>query len=176
MSGYQEYSKSNNAVAAECASRFPATEAASRLGLSAGFVRDCCAFTNQGERHHVSKYYNEVPYYDTKLIQRWMEGDVDAIEEAGSTFADALASWRSALRTAAAMPVTVLSGVTVTWLEWGGTRTHPHAITRKASGCTITDKGGSFVQVTFPDGKVMKKGRMTTGFSVTRGDGTQVAL
>ncbi len=64
MSGYHNYSKSNNAVSAEMAGRFPATHAAKLWGFkSAAHLRRC---VSSSEWHHSSKYYNIVDYYDVE--------------------------------------------------------------------------------------------------------------
>jgi len=164
MSGYSEFSKSNNAISAEEEGRFPASRAAKRLNIPTGFIRDCCQFARQNnEYHHVSKYYNEVAYYDAAEIQRWIDKHPDTEEEAGGPFDAALARWRCEQN----KPQVVHTNVTVTWLEWGGTRSHPHASERTVAGCTVRDEGGKFVTVFLPDGRAMRKGKDTRGFEAT---------
>lgn len=70
MSGYDGYSKSNNAVYAEEAGRYPITKAsrivANETGLTVKEARRILEeHGNHGEYHHSSKFYNCVNYYDT---------------------------------------------------------------------------------------------------------------
>lgn len=68
MAGYFNYSKSNNAVAAEAAGRYPLTIATKVLAKMAGVTqkvaREALEETWGGEWHHSSKKYNCVNYYD----------------------------------------------------------------------------------------------------------------
>lgn len=62
MAGYFNYSKSNNAVAAERDGKYPATRFAQIYGFkSAKSVRECL---KSSEWHHTSKRYNITDYYD----------------------------------------------------------------------------------------------------------------
>lgn len=177
MAGYADFSKSNNAVDAEKSGRFPASEAAKRLGLPTGFVRDCCQFATNGEWHHTSKFYNRVSYYDTAIIERWMDGDAEGMRAmVDEPYAAAMSAWRAKQVAAKANPVIEHTNVTVTWLEWGGTRNHPRAVEKSAVGCTIRDSGGKFVAVVFADKREMRRGRDTTGFSAKYPDGRSVHL
>jgi hypothetical protein len=122
MAGYHNYSKSNNAVSAERFGRFPATHTARMLKIPHRFVRECCSFAARGEKHHVSKYYNLVDYYDTEILQLWIVNDEEANEDAGISFETALAAWKERLAAARAVGPIVNKNVTVAWLDWGG---HP---------------------------------------------------
>jgi hypothetical protein len=168
MSGYHNYSKSNNAVSAEQDGRFPATHAAKLLKLPPGFVRERCTFASNGEKHHVSKYYNFVDFYDTEAIRRWINNDEDAIEEAGGSFEAALAAWKERQAATRASGAVEHIDVTVTWLEWGGTRNFPTVKERNADHCTVIDGGGKFLTIILPDGASFKKGRDTRGFEVSK--------
>ena len=164
MSGYCDFSKSNNAVSAESSGRYPASRAAKILGVPARFVREVCGFASHGEYHHYSKYFNRVDYFDTQEIRLWMEGDADTVEERGMAFAESLAIWKA--QHAEKPAAKIYSGVAVKWLEWGGTLAHPHATERTATGCTVEDAGGKFVTVKLATGDTVRKGRDTNGFEV----------
>lgn len=59
-----------------------------------------------------------------------------------------------------------LDDVTVTWLDWGGTRRHPRAIERTAEHCSVTWTGGAMCTVHFPGGDEMRKKLDTQGFRI----------
>jgi len=63
MSGYCEYSKSNNAVESEEDHRFPMSRLCRLYGLKTKSVKD---LVDPCEWHHTSKFYNEVYYYDAR--------------------------------------------------------------------------------------------------------------
>jgi len=173
MSGYNGFSKSNNAVIAECDGRFPASKAAKILGVPVKFLKECCGWANGGEWHHTSKFYNVVDYYNAELIRAWLDGQTEADNDElpeRSGVAE-LATWKA---TQTKTGITVHAGCTVVWLEWGGTRNHPTCRNMKAEGCTVTDKGGSMVEVKLPGGKMMKKGKQTNGFEVTLANGKRL--
>jgi hypothetical protein len=173
MAGYQDdFSKSNNAVAAENAGRFPATRAARILGVPTGFIKDRCAFACGGEYHHTSKFCNCTDYYDTHPLFAWKNGEPDALEEHdGQTLADAVSEWSRAKKAEKAAPAKVHTGCTVTWLVWGGSRRHPQAREEIAQNCAVTDRGGEFLTITLPCGTDFRKGRNTNGLIVKNAEG-----
>lgn len=61
MAGYNGYSKSNNAVAAEEEGLFPATIAAKKLGVSAAAIKE---ILHPCEWHHTSSWFNRTNYYN----------------------------------------------------------------------------------------------------------------
>ena len=136
MSGYDGYSKSNNAVAAEAAGLMTATAAAAALraqgipGCTAADVREALRWT---ERHHTSSHYNMTPYYDVRYLDN---KDAAALRTAIAT--------RKAAKTA---------GKTYegTWVikDFSGSRTRPVFAPYQVTG-TITVKGK---WATLPDGK-----------------------
>lgn len=65
MAGYQEFSKSNNAVEAEEGNRYPATTLAKILKVKVGGIKE---YMNPCEYHHCSKFYNSVDFYDGDLL------------------------------------------------------------------------------------------------------------
>lgn len=174
MAGYAfDFSRSNNALAAERHGRFPASRVAKQLGLPTPFVRECCRFASGREFHHVSKFYNSVKYYDTELIRRWMRGDPEGIDEDEGSFAEVFAAWKARM---SAVRTQEYRNVTVKWLEWSGTRSHPTATAETAMGCDVVDEGGKFVKVRLPSGATMRKGKATRGFEVYDSSGNRVVL
>ena len=151
MSGYSGFSKSNNAVAAEADGRFPASVIARKLGVPAAYVRERIG---TGEWHHSSKFYNVVEYYDLAVCTEWLgseEGRAD------------LAEWQAAQKPRQA---STRAGCRVEWLEWSGTRNHPRAKKCSAEGCTVTDKGGAFLEIILPDGSTLKKKKDCKGLNI----------
>lgn len=151
MSGYSGFSKSNNAVAAEADGRFPASVVARRLKVPTEYVRERIGTR---EWHHSSKFYNCVSYYDIAECAEWLDS-----EEGRSDFAE----WRAAQKPRQASTRT---GCRVEWLEWVGTRNHPRAIKRNADGCTVTDKGGAFLEILLPNGRTLKKKKDCKGLNI----------
>lgn len=154
MSGYNGFSKSNNAVAAEANARFPASECAKRLGVPVEFVRA----QGTSEWHHTSKHFNRTEFFDLDSIREHLETDE------GRAQLDAI---KVELKAKKSAPETVHAPADVKWVEWGGTRNHPKAIEMSASGATVTDRGGKFVEVTLASGQKFRKGRDTRGFEVS---------
>lgn len=87
MAGYNGYSKSNNAVEAEAAGRYPITKAAKIVAQKTGVTikearRVLKELGTGGEWHHSSKFFNAVDYYDTAAaINYILYGDVESPEE-----------------------------------------------------------------------------------------------
>ena len=71
MAGYDGFSKSNNAIAAEENGLYPASVLARRLKVKTAAVR---ALLSPEEWHHTSKRYNRTDYYST-------EGAVEILDE-----------------------------------------------------------------------------------------------
>ena len=153
MSGYNGFSKSNNAVAAEAEGRFPASECAKRLGVPIEFVRA----QGTSEWHHTSKHFNCTEFFDLDSIRDHLETDEGRSQ---------LEAIKTELKAKKSTPAIVHAGADVKWLEWSGTRNHPKATEMTASGATVTDRGGKFLEVTLADGKTFRKGRDTRGFEV----------
>lgn len=151
--GYlSDYSRSERAAQAESDGRLPASRLADRIrrwfpGCAAA---DVASVLRRSEWHHTSARYNETDYYD--LIDF-------AACETRRRLREQIASRKSA-------PVSVNrhSGVTVRWLEWGGTRKHPRATERTEVGCSVETKGTT-ATVTFADGRRMVKRIGARGFS-----------
>ena len=109
------------------------------------------------EWHHTSSRYNVTDYYDLESLQEILESP-EGQEQLAEVKAEIAAAKKSEPRT--------ITGATVRWLEWGGTRNHPRAIERREAGCTVVDAGGKFVTVLLPSGGSFRKGKRTNGFRV----------
>ena len=162
MAGYHNFSKSNNAVSAELHGRYPASTCARLLGVPLQWVKR----QRTREWHHTSSRYNVTNYYDLELLLETLETS-DGQAELAEVYAE-LSAQKSA------KPV-ILTGCTVFWLDWVGTRNHPRVIERSVDNATVTIPAGKFVTVSTPNGRPFKKGRNTKGFRVVL-DGKTVNL
>jgi hypothetical protein len=151
VSGYNGFSKSNNAVAAEADGRFPASVVARKLNVPTEYVRERIG---TGEWHHSSKFYNVVKYYDLEECAEWLDS-----EDGRADFAE----WRAAQKP---RQTSTRTDCRVEWLEWVGTRNHPRAIKRIAEGCTVIDDGGAFYKIILPDGSTLKKKKDCKGLNI----------
>ena len=149
MAGYQGYSKSNNAVAAEEDGRYPASTLAKRLGVKTGAIK---ALMSPSEWHHTSSRYNKTNFYDeTEALE--MIGDLQAWQEPSKG-------------------LEVLEKCNVTWLEWGGTRKHPKATERTIENVVVTIKGewATFERKVTDSLTISIRKKLTTkGFRVMQG-------
>ena len=146
MSGYAEdFYKSNNAYAAESEGKFPASVLANRLGVKTGAIR---ALLQPSEWHHTSKHYNITDYY---------------AEDAALEIIDELRAWREPVK-----DVTVFENCSGSYLEWSGTRNHPHAKEIKFEGVRVTKKGKWFT-LELASGAI-RKGEDTRGFHLFNSD------
>jgi hypothetical protein len=144
MAGYNNFSKSNNAVAAEASGRYPASVLAGRLGVTTGAIR---AVLRTSEYHHSSKFFNSVDYYD----------ESEALE-----VLDELRAWRDTPKTE-----TVYENCSGSYLVWGGTRSHPRATEISFCSIKVTKKGKWFT-LHLSAGRV-RKGEDTRGFHLSSG-------
>ena len=192
MAGYCEFSKSNNALAAEAAGRYTATALGRRLGCTAAA---CKALLAPVEWHHTSGWYNPTDYYDEPVLLALAAGDRrTAIEALDGSVAQSpadprpywvylrrkyhegqqlLASLRAHGKTSVRCERT-WTGCTVQWLEWSGTRRRPTADEREADGCTVVYKGSVSLTVLPPGMKPFRKRIGTNGFSVRLNDGSEL--
>jgi hypothetical protein len=158
MAGYcYQMGMSNNAVAAYCDGRCPASKIP---GVPAALVRE---FAPTSEWHHTSKVYNRTPFYDPTEVRALFglepSSDVDPDPRAVA----ALGRWK-----ATRSSVIVHKNCQVEWLEWTGTLSRPKCHECSAEGCMVEVKGQT-AKVTFADGKVMKKRLTTRGFAFRSG-------
>ena len=86
MAGYNEYSKSNNAIDAEDSGHYPITKALEIVckytGIKKSLVRKIIRSIKTNEYHHTSKYYNITYYYDTENLTAM----ITAVKEAKPNF------------------------------------------------------------------------------------------
>lgn len=146
MAGYFEFSKSNNAVAAEESGRYPATTLGKLLGVKPKAIK---ALLTASEWHHTSSHFNKTDYYDAEEAQ-------ERLEE--------LKAWQEPT----AGEITHL-GCSGEFVDWSGTRNHPKATVVKFEGLKVVEKGDWFtfvIQVTPVMVRKIRKGRNTNGFKV----------
>lgn len=154
---YIGYSMSERAVQAYARGLVPAC----KTGVPAKLVEQYCRYA---EWHHTSGQYNKTKFYDrhyVRVVFGLDEPTEDDEEEEilpNPTAIEALANYNGHSEQ-------VIENATVTWLEWGGTRTHPRAKERKGEGCTVLIKGNT-AKITFADGHTMTKRLTTTGFKI----------
>jgi len=140
---------------AESNGRLPASAAAKELKVPIEFIRA----QGSAEWHHTSKEYNKTEYYDVNEIAEHL------LTEEGQA---QLQKIQAELRAKKEAQAIVYSPVIVTWLEWSGTCNRPKCTERSETGCTVTDRGGKFLEIELPSGEKFKKGRNTNGFSFKR--------
>ena len=90
MTGYNGYSKSNNAVAAEAEGRFPLSRAvpivAKAAAVTAKVAREALLAIGSHEWHHSSKKFNRVGYYDTAVALVWLRHRPDVAKLEAASF------------------------------------------------------------------------------------------
>lgn len=167
MAGYDGYSMSNNARAARQQGRVPASVLARQIGRGAT-AAGVAAVLTPTEWHHTSAKYNRTNFYDLEsAVENMVESEEMSEEAARAALEDRIV--------AASKPKTETvehAGVTVRWLEWGGTKARPKATERRAENCRVVDAGKQMLTVIFEDGTTMKKGRDTRGFCASNAVGT----
>jgi hypothetical protein len=186
MAGYCGFSKSNNAVRAENDGLVVASKLAKLLGggVTAAIVK---AAVHANEWHHTSKFFNCVNYYQTEplvpLFRATGLRDMVAAAHACGERCDvqeAIGNVRRLRKMLAAQKRTyrespqVWQNCTVHWLEWSGTRNHPKAHERSATGVRITFSGGVFVVIDLGAGGTFKKKAYSRGFEVFDATGKRV--
>lgn len=132
MAGYNNFSKSNNAIQAEHEGYFPASVLAKKLNVS---TKAITAILSPSEWHHTSNYYNKTNYY--------------SYENAREKLAE-LKAYK------AEKPAESKYFANVKYIEWQGTRKYPKAIEHVYNNIEITEKGCFYIFHT-PDGDIRKK-------------------
>lgn len=135
MSGYDGYSKSNNAIRAEDEGKMTATSLAKVLRCSSAAVK---AILSPTEWHHTSNRYNRTNYYHEPVLLYLVDGDFTPEFEDEAVTGDSefnleniwnclaehaaelkeLRSYQSGIETLAAKAKILVK-------EWGGTRNRP---------------------------------------------------
>ena len=155
MSGYCEYSKSNNAILAEQEGLKTASKLAKYLSKKFKKYRNCSAkdikkILRPEEWHHTSSWYNETNYY--------------SIIDLGELITRIYLQEQIQKRTNS-KPVKYENYI-VEWLEWYGNRNRPKKIRRKEYNCTIEFNGKSTYKIIFSDGKSIIKRKETRGLNI----------
>lgn len=153
MSGYNNFSMSNNAVAAYNRGCAPASKI---KGVPTILVAIYCT---RSEWHHSSKNYNKVDFYNEEEVRAAFGLETSADYEVNPEAVQALAEHK-----AAGAPVAVVhQNCKVNWIQWTGTLKRPKATDRIELGCTVSVKGQT-ATVTLPSGEVLTKRLSTNGF------------
>jgi hypothetical protein len=163
MSGYSEFSMSNNAVAAYENGLLPASQIG---GVPAALVKQFCRYS---EWHHCSCRFNEVLFYDPAYVRATFGLETSDEHESNPAAVAALAAHKAALK---AEPDRH-DGCTVHWLEWSGNIRHRRSHERTEAGCRVSIKG-STATITLVSGTVFTKRLTTRGFKVVGDDGKQL--
>ncbi|MDE2098383.1 MAG: hypothetical protein KGL39_14105 [Patescibacteria group bacterium] len=163
MAGYDGFSKSNNAVAAEAAGKMTASRLAKVLGCSTAAIKEVLS---RSEWHHTSSWYNCTDYYDEPiLISIAREEDVSNLDpEAVAEAQENLAAIRR-FDWDRKGDQQQFNGCSVEWLEWSGSRNRPVCTNRSANGCVVKIKGQT-ATITLPTGEVVTKRLATRGLHI----------
>jgi hypothetical protein len=125
MAGYDGFSKSNNALAAERDGKMTAGRLAKAWHTTAAVIKQ--VFKTR-EYHHTSSWFNCTDYYDKPEF-------ADAAEFC------ALVHRVRVLTVEAKRQARTFIARRVKWLEWIGTRSHPRAIEEMRENVKVTIKG-----------------------------------
>ena len=150
--GYIGFSMSERAAGAYDNGMLPAGKLAKKLGVSAAAVK---AVLPEQEWHHTSSRYNRTGFYSF--------GQETDCEPACISLRK-MREFDAAHKPEAAKAETFRA--VVTWLEWGGTRNHPHATECKCEA-TVSLKGKCYT-ITKDNGFSFRKFAGTRGFSVRK--------
>ena len=153
MAGYHEFSKSNNALAAEADGKFPASVLAKMLRVRPGAIK---ALLHTSEWHHTSKHYNCTNYYS---------------EESALEILEQLQAWRPADKNEQ-----VFEGCSGSFLTWSGTRNHPHATVNTFKNTRAVKKGAWFTLHLDGGSKPVRKGETTRGFHLRDTNGKSLTF
>lgn len=165
MAGYDGFSKSNNAVAAEACGRFSLSAVSKKTKIPSSLIKK---FIEPSEWHHTSSWYNSTNYYvlDEVLAVFGKADDYDAdgysskCEYYSNPDAiKALAEFASLKKAKV-----IYKNCEIEWIEWGGSRRHPIANKYKEVG-DIEYEGGSFVKIILKN-KTFKKKIGSNGFYI----------
>ena len=169
MAGYSGFSMSNNAVAARGEGKFPATDLAREIGrgATAAGVR---AVLIPVEWHHTSSRYNRTDFFELDHDAEIL-AERDEITESAAR--DVLIERIIAASKPAKSADVIHENCQVEWLEWSGSRNHPHCERRAADGCRVIDSGRAMLRIVFADGTEMKKKRDCNGLKITS-DGARI--
>ena len=151
MSGYDGFSKSNNALDAENRGLSTAYAVAKHIGHGAT-AAGVKAVLKPSEWHHTSKMYNETDYFDF---------EVD-VEEAAGEGRDLAAE---IIEVSKIKPQ--IYRADVVYLEWTGSRKHPRSAKIEYKNIEVEENGDWYI-FHLPTGKIKRKGILSTGTCVEK--------
>ena len=153
MSGYSNYSKSNNAIDAEAHGLMTATALGRALHVPAAAVRAVLTAT---EWHHTSCKYNCTDYFDGELYLALADPAADCtqlIDNYGEDYvtdaAEDLLDMRTHAKIRRTAAVVTHENCMIRWVEWFGQGRHKCRCDYAAGRVTITDKGGPMAECTW---------------------------
>jgi len=151
MAGYHNYSKSNNAIAAENDGLITLKDALKyirKYARNRHITSVEIADMRYDEWHHTSSYYKCTNYYLLETVAEY--------------------AYRNRRRLRAIKPKQelVIDNCAVEWLEWSGTRNHPTASKRTLDNVTVIIKGQTATIMTETP---FKKRLKTNGFVIMKG-------
>lgn len=149
MSGYHNFSMSNNAVEAYNRGLKPASKI---KGIPSALVKHYC--TPQ-EWHHSSLNYNRTDFYDPIMVRAVFGLEVSEEYNVNPLAVAALAKY--------GVKAEVHENCNVRWLEWEGSLKNAKCTKRAATGCRVEVKGVT-AYVTLPQGEIFTKRLSTRGF------------
>lgn len=156
MAGYNGYSKSNNAIAAEESGKMTATALAKVLGVSSRAIAACL---RPSEWHHTSKNYNRTNYYAAdELAALCGHASLASVLAASRTVSrEAVADLKKLRRWDLANPVgdRVITA-NVSWTEWSGHGRRKSSTNHEHKGVRVTLRG-AWAIVHLPSGDIKKK-------------------
>jgi len=143
MSGYNNYSMSNNAVDAYNAGLLPASKLARKLKVSPLAIK---TVLKPNEWHHTSSHYNCTNFYNGELLVALAnntvptETDFDDLCDA----AESLLKMRKLSLVEKATPSKKIFG-NITWLEWSGPPRRPVATEHVLDKVEVEVKGQFYI-------------------------------
>lgn len=152
MAGYNEYSKSNNAIAAENAGLMTASAVARLIGYGATAM-GVKAVLDAVEWHHTSKIYNRTDYFDY---------DAD-LEEA----AENSRNLRAEIIAASKLATGIRYIADVEYLEWSGKGRYMRITGYSFKDIEVEEKGDWYI-FHFSNGNTKRKRQDSTGTYVSR--------
>ena len=167
MTGYHNYSMSNNAVDAYDKGLLPASKI---KGIPASLIKKYCS---SEEWHHCSKKYNRVEFYDPRLVRKKFGlltyDDIKSLRADGYNAEDlepsiyaikALIDHKENKNLE-----TVYENCSVHWLEWPSfSSKYNKPKNMSEDGCRVIIKGQT--ATVFLKAGIMKKRLSTTGFGI----------
>jgi len=159
MAGYDYHAgMSNNAVDAYERGLLPASKI---KPVPAKLIRE---YVRAAEWHHTSKWYNATDMFDPDEVLA-VFGIKESEDYAPNPRAiEALKEWKEKRSKEKKTGGKTYKNCRVRWLEWYGSKRHPYASEKEATGCTVVVKGQTATILLPNDRKIIKR-LFTNGFS-----------